>query len=256
LHQHRTAYDLWDHPLGDLIYFTNGQMVRDSIREADRSHLGRARSIYANSGNVAARLKRYCDLDSKPLYHPPPGADLFYTKKGEDFLFFPSRLCPSKRQSLLIEALGMTKEPVRVRFAGAADEPGFEKRLKSQARKIGVERRVEFLGEITEEEKREYYATCLAVIYPPIDEDYGYVTLEAMLAAKPVITCSDSGGPLEFVVDNVTGCITEPTPDALAAALDQMWRDRTSAAKWGETARVRYDELGLSWANVVRTLLS
>ena len=39
----------------------------------------------------------------------------------------------------------------------------------------------------------------LGVIFPPLDEDYGYVTLEAMLAAKPVITCTDSGGPLEFV---------------------------------------------------------
>ena len=45
------------------------------------------------------------------------------------------------------------------------------------------------------------YAHSLGVIFPAVDEDYGYVTLEAMLSSKPVITCADSGGPLEFVVD-------------------------------------------------------
>ncbi len=59
---------------------------------------------------------------------------------------------------------------------------------------------------------RRRYAHALGVIYPPTDEDYGYVTLEAMLAAKPVITCTDSGGPLEFVTNDETGLIAEPTP--------------------------------------------
>ena len=38
LHQHRTAYDLWDHPLaGDLIQSPGGGAVREAIREADRT---------------------------------------------------------------------------------------------------------------------------------------------------------------------------------------------------------------------------
>ena len=51
----------------------------------------------------------------------------------------------------------------------------------------------------------ELYANALAVVYAPIDEDYGYVTLQAFLAGKPVITSSDSGGVLEWVEDGVTG---------------------------------------------------
>ena len=47
----------------------------------------------------------------------------------------------------------------------------------------------------------------LAVVYPPFDEDFGYVTLEAFLARKPVITATDSGGPNEFVVDGVNGFV-------------------------------------------------
>jgi glycosyltransferase involved in cell wall biosynthesis len=256
LHQHRTAYELWDHPLGDLIYAPNGLEVRDAIRHADRTILSQARAIYANSANVAARLKKYCDLDSTPLYHPPPGAELFYSEVPGDYLFFPSRLCPSKRQTLVLEALKLTSEPVMLRFAGAADSPGYERNLQAQARKLKVEKRVEWLGEITETEKRAQYAGALGVVYPPTDEDYGYVTLEAMLASKPVITCTDSGGPLEFVLDGDTGLIVEPTPQAIAGAMDELWQNRVRATTWGKDARERYDAMNLTWRNVVRTLLS
>src|SRR6266516_1721457 len=78
LHQFRTAYELWDHPLGDLVYSPNGDLVRDAIREADQKLIPEARRVFANSANVAARLKYFCDIDSTPLYHPPPNADEFY----------------------------------------------------------------------------------------------------------------------------------------------------------------------------------
>ena len=42
------------------------------------------------------------------------------------------------------------------------------------------------------------------------------MTLEAMLSAKPVITCSDSGGPLEFVMDQQTGLVAGSTPESVA----------------------------------------
>jgi len=144
----------------------------------------------------------------------------------------------------------------RAQIPGAADEPGFEKKLKSQVRSFKLGNRVEFLGEISEAEKRDQYARCVGVIYPPIDEDYGYVTLEAMLAAKPLITCIDSGGPLEFVLDGETGRIVEPTAERLAAALDELWQDRSNAQRWGVAASALYHAMDLNWPNVVRTLLS
>ena len=68
------------------------------------------------------------------------------------------------------------------------------------------------------------YAGALAVVFPPFDEDYGYVTLEAFLARKPVITTTDAGGPLEFVEDGVTGLVCAPTPEALGAAIARARR--------------------------------
>ena len=67
---------------------------------------------------------------------------------------------------------------------------------------MGLQDRVVFAGAIGGDELIDLYAGALAVVYAPFDEDYGYVTLEAFLCAKPVITATDSGGTLEFVVDD------------------------------------------------------
>jgi glycosyltransferase involved in cell wall biosynthesis len=256
LHQHRTAYELWDHALSDLVYYPNGGQVRDAIEQADRKLIPEARAVFANSQNVAQRLKRYCAIDATPLYHPPPNAEQFYSANAADYLFFPSRLCLPKRQDLALQALAVTRNPVRLCFAGISDHPDYTDKLRSLARKLKVQKRVEWLGGISEAEKRERYASALAIVYPPVDEDYGYVTLEAMLASKPVITCRDSGGPLEFVVDKQTGMIAEPTAEALAAAFDFVWENRNDAAAWGRAGRARYESLNLSWSNVIQKLLA
>lgn len=256
LHQFRTAYDLWDHDLGDLVYRADGAEVRDAIRAADRKLIPEARRVFANSANVSARLKHYCGIDAMPLYHPPPNADMFHSATAQDYLFFPSRLCRPKRQALVLEALALTKQPVRIKFAGAADQPAYERELLQLARKMRVADRIEWLGQISEAEKIELYANCLGVIYPPLDEDYGYVTLEGMLAAKPVVTCSDSGGPLEFVKHEESGLIVPPDASSLGDSFDQLWSDRSRAEKWGKAGQAFYRALDITWEGVLEKLLS
>jgi glycosyltransferase involved in cell wall biosynthesis len=94
------------------------------------------------------------------------------------------------------------------------------------------------------------------VIFPPLDEDYGYVTLEAMLSSKPVLTCRDSGGSLEFVVHQETGLIVEPEPEAVAHAIDRLYEDRCLAQAWGKAGKDRYLSMNISWDTVVERLTS
>jgi glycosyltransferase involved in cell wall biosynthesis len=257
LHQHRSAYDLWGHPFSDLHLHANGGQVRAAIEQADRRLLPEARAIFANSGNVAARLRRYCGIEAKPLYHPPPNAERYYgAAVAEPYLFFPSRLNRAKRQELVLEAMALTRHPVEVRFAGVADEAAYPAQLRELAERLGVARRAHWLGNIPEAEKIEQYAHALGVIYPPLDEDLGYVTLEAMLAARPVITCTDSGGPLEFVLSGETGLVAEPSAAGMAEAMDALWDNPGCAQRLGKAARERYTSLNISWQNVVEQLLS
>ena len=256
LHQHRPAYDLWDHPLGDLINYPNGALIRDAIRHMDSQLLPQSKKIFTISQNVSTRLKNFCNIDSQPLYHPPPDAEQFYCSADEGYIFFPSRLSKLKRQSLVLEALAKTTHPVRVRFAGSPDTPAYAEELAGLSRMLGVGKRVEWLGQVTEKEKQLNFAHARGVVFPPLDEDYGYIPLEAMLSSKPVITCADSGGPLEFVLNRETGLIADPTPVSLAAALDELWENPDRARVWGEAGRTRYETLGIRWSTVVERLLA
>jgi glycosyltransferase involved in cell wall biosynthesis len=254
LHQHRAAYDFWGGALCDLMDYPNGQEVRDAVRAADNAFIPEARAVYANSRNVADRMKRFNGIEAEPLYHPPPGAELFRCAPAEDFLYLPSRINRSKRQLLVVDALALCREPVRVRVSGLADDSGYARQLTDRIRALDLADRIEWLEVVSDEDKRDLYARCLGVLFVPVDEDYGYVTLEAMLAGKPVITCTDSGGPLEFVHEGETGRVVEPTAERLAEAMDELWRDRPRAKQWGEAGRDNYDRRDITWSHVVATL--
>jgi glycosyltransferase involved in cell wall biosynthesis len=256
LHQHRQAYDLWSHPSVGLLNYPGGTHIREAIKQTDLKFIPQAKAVFTISVNVSNRLKNYCGIDSIPLYPPLPHAEQFYCAEAENYFFYPSRLSNLKRQALILESLAETSQPVCVRFAGTADWPAYTEELKSTARRLGVDERVEWLGPISEQEKHRLYAHALGVLFTPIDEDYGYVTLESMVSAKPIITCRDSGGPLEFVINNETGFIAEPTPKSLAQAMDLLWQDHERAKEWGRAGRKYYDSLDITWSKVIERLVS
>ena len=256
LHQHRQAYEQWDHPLSDMVHFSNGREVRDAIRRADTALIPEARAVFTNSRNVSDRLRRFCGLDSTPLYHPPDNADAFYCGDVEPYFFFPSRINASKRQHLGIQALAHAGGEARLVFSGESEDDAYYARLQREAAALGLENRVRFLGRVSEAEKLRLYAGCLGVLYPPVDEDYGYVTLEGMLASKPVVTCTDSGGPLEFITDGSTGLVAAPEPAAIGATMARLYADRPRAASMGRAAREDYLRRDITWDAAVAALVS
>ncbi len=255
LHQHRSAYDLWENHWGDLFGQPGGQIAMNLIRTADTRIIPQARKIFANSRNVADRLQRFCGIESEPLYHPPPLADRFRSGEAADYLLMPSRVNGPKRQELVMRALLLTRQPVKVLFIGAADNAPYLAKLKAQAAELPPGRAV-WLGSVSDQRKIDLMAEAIGVLVPPLDEDYGYVTLEAMLAARPVITCTDSGGPCEFVEHGQTGLVCAPDAEALADAMDTLWTNRARARVMGAAGRARYAALGLSWEHVVECLLA
>jgi glycosyltransferase involved in cell wall biosynthesis len=255
LHQHRAAYDLWDSNLSDLAAMPDGKALRDLIRREDSAAIGLRKQVYTISGNVTQRLKHYNNIESEVLYPPPRSMESFRVDSYGDYFFFPSRITPIKRQQLVIEALAQVPEPVKVVFAGEPDTPAYLESLKKLAAELGVQEKVEWRGRISEEEKFDLYANALMVIFPPVDEDYGYVTPEAMLSSKGVITLADAGGATEFVVDEESGFVTQPDAGSLAMAMSTIWNDRARAERMGSAARERVVRMDLRWEKVIEGLL-
>jgi glycosyltransferase involved in cell wall biosynthesis len=252
LHQHRSAYNLWGTAFDDLSTYTDGVRVREWIKHCDERFIPEAKKVFANSKAVADRLKRYNNIESEPLYHPPPLADQLRTGELGDYFFCPSRLEPQKRQELLIEAAKYLRSPAKIVLAGGGDVKHYEGLIKQN----GVTDRVTMRGFVSDEEMLQLYAGALGVCYLPFDEDYGYVTLEGMLAAKPVVVASDSGGAAEIIEHEHNGLIVEPDPRAIAEALDRLHSDRAWALQLGTRARDKISEMDLSWQRVVERLIS
>ena len=145
--------------------------------------------------------------------------DHFYCDEGPWIFSRSSRISSTKRQSLIVQALSHCREDVRLILIGRPDHPIVGERLMQQVEELHLSDRVTFLNFVSTEEKLRLYAQARAVLFCPLDEDYGYITLEAMAAHKAVLTCTDSGGPLEFVLDGQTGMVSPP-------------RRRTSPAPW------------------------
>ena len=169
-----------------------------------------------------------------------------------------SRITRHKRQSLAAEALKYTRTPVKLMLAGKADHPLELERLEAAIETFGVSDRVILNSAwISEEEKVELYANCLACMYFPFDEDsYGYPSLEAHHAGKAVISTTDAGGTRELIVHGENGFLVEPDPRAIADCMDQFYLNRNLAREMGAAGAKRMKDLGISWDVVVQKLLA
>ncbi len=247
MHQHRAVYELFDPQAATPAL----RQLREKIVDYDRRALSGATRVFANSRRVAERLRHYNGIESTPLYHPPPDAERLHCGESWDYVFYPSRLESLKRQDLLIEAARLLVSKTKILIGGEGPQLERYQRLIDQH---ALGDRVRLLGAFSEDERLALYAHSLAVAFPSFDEDLGYVPLEAMYAGKAVVTCSDSGGPLEFVVHGETGEVAEPTPAALAAAIDRLAAQPERTREMGQAGRERVLALGLSWQRVVATL--
>jgi len=256
IHQHRTAWDLWDVPeLGDLVHEPDGMAVRDVIHAADFVGLGDARRIFTNSENVRGRLERSTGIRGDVLYHRSHLADrLLRGQSGPqgDYILYPSRFDKLKRQWLAIDAMKHVASGVRLVLVGAGPE---QASLEERVRKGRLHDRVEIRARVPDEELLDLYLGALAVYFGPFDEDYGYVTIEGMAAARPVVVTTDSGGPLEFARGGETGLIVEPEAQAIAEAFDGLFKDRGRAESLGAAGRAFVTGQIPGWPRVVRRLL-
>ena len=251
-HTMREYYDLWDgfsatlSPQGLL----KEKVRRTAIHAADRYLLSRnVTKLFVQSRTVQQRLSMWPNLRSEVLYPPAPRRPYRCEGYG-DYVFMVSRLTKLKRAAMLIEALAAADGAgVRAVIAGDGEE---RPHLEASVDRLRLRDRVTFAGRLSDDEVLGHYARCRAVVFPTVQEDYGFVTVEAFASHKAVVTCRDSGGPSELVADGTSGFVTEPTPDGLARALRVLSDDPSIAERMGGAAF----ESGtrLNWPDTVSTL--
>ena len=253
IHQYRAAYELCGTPYSDFGHNEQDVGLRDTLIRLDTEMLGECRRVFANAQNTANRVRKYNGIAADALYHPPRLARRLAAASPVygDFVLSVGRIESVKRVDLLVSAMTRVDKPIRLVVAGDGTQRANVERVAADA---GVSDRVEFLGSTDDERLLSLYREALAVLYPPYDEDFGYVTLEAFLSRKPVVTAVDSGGPNEFVVDGVNGFVRPPEPDAFADAINALARDKRRAAAMGDAGHDRARTI--TWDGVIEKLVS
>jgi glycosyltransferase involved in cell wall biosynthesis len=251
IHQYRAAYELAGTRFSDFSHTEEDVGLRADLIALDTAMLGECRQVFANSANTAARVARFNGLSAEALYHPPRLASALHPGPAESYVLAVGRLETIKRMDLVVRALAHAPREVSLVLAGTGTQ---RDALEALVESEGLGGRVRMLGQVGDDEIVRLYAGALGVIFPPYDEDYGYVTLEAFLAHKPVVTTTDAGGPNEFVVDGVNGCVVEPTAEALGGAIAGLAGDRARAMAMGEAGFERAREI--TWTGVIERLMS
>jgi glycosyltransferase involved in cell wall biosynthesis len=252
-HQHRQAYDLWETPFSDMHLWSDGDFIRNTIRKNDTLYLNEAKKIFTISNNVSKRLKKYNNIEATTLYPPPQHYDKFICKEYDNFIFYPSRIDPMKRQRILVESAIYLKYDTKIYIAGAGSQEEVAY-LESFVIKNKLENKVKLLGFISEKDKLDYYSRCLCVYFGAYDEDYGYITLEALSSRKPIIVHTDAGGPLEFVEDMKNGFVVEPNPISVAKKINELASNTERARKMGELGHRTLSEKNINWDHLIDKL--
>lgn len=250
MHQFRSAYDLCDiREYAGLNTLPGGSAIREKIVRIDNKMIPESKKIYTISKNVSDRLKRYNNINSIPLYHPPKHVGKYKSEAYGNYILSVGRLDVIKRVDLLIKSLPYCDKSIKAIIAGVGPELD---NLKKLACSLKVENRVSFLGFVSDEDLINLYANAFAVFFAPVDEDYGYITLEALLSKKPIVTCWDSGGVLEFVEDKKSAFIANADENEIGGKIDLFFKKKTMCEEMG---RHGYDKVkNISWDNVIDKL--
>ena len=251
IHQCRAAYELCGTQFSDFDHADADVGLRERIIHLDRQMLDECQKRFTIAANTATRLQHFNGIDAEPLYHPPLLADQLRAGDYGNYVLSVGRLESIKRIDLALRAMQYVDPPTRLIVVGDGSQ---RRDLETLAVTLNVSDRVTFLGRVDDPQLIDLYADALTVLYAPYDEDYGYITLEAFLSRRPVITATDSGGTLEFVRDGVNGIVCEPTAEAIGCAVNAFGSDRRQAAEYGgagfERART------INWDGVIEKLTS
>lgn len=204
----------------------------------------RLEHIFTNSLNSQKRIRKYLHRSSEVL-HPGVDTGKFSCKGYEDFFFYPSRIAPEKEIEYAIEAFKIFKKRAdgwgpeagnwKLLIAGALsrrpEHVGYHKKLKAMC-----DDSIKIETNVGDWQLRDLYARCRAVLYTPVNEDYGLVPLEAMASSKPCIARNE-GGPKETVMDGTDGYLVDSIWD-MAGRMEKLAKDEQLCASMGKAGRM------------------
>lgn len=195
----------------NIVFRILGEVANHFLRIADYNSSKNVDYYIANSHNVAERIKKFYRKESTVIYPPVDIKQVHKENIKQEYYLAGGRLARPKHIDLIVKACEELKVPLKV-FGKAFG--GYEIEIQNS--------NIEFVGEVSDEEKYQLMANAKAYIFAAEDEDFGITPVEAMAQGTPVIAYR-SGGVVESVIDRKTGIFfDELAVDSLKKAIKQF----------------------------------
>jgi len=154
--------------------------------------------LLVNSKNIQQNVWEKTGLESTVIYPPIkiPNKSIFKEEKKEYYLIV-SRIDNTKSLEIAIKACNALNLPLKI--AGVANNSSYLEKLKKMAGE-----NVEFLGFVSDKERKKLYSKAHAFLFSPKNEDFGMAPVEAMAYGVPILAYY-GGGVKETIIDGKTG---------------------------------------------------
>ncbi len=200
--------------------------------------------IATNSNTTKARIMKYYGRDAAVIN---PGLEIkdFTYEGDEKYFFYPSRIVINKRQDYVISAFNQfvkkTKSTkYKLVIAGTlSKDPEHQKyfdKLKAMSKGLNVV----FKTNVDDVALKKLYSNATAVLFAAINEDYGFIPIEAMASSKPIISVNE-GGPKETIINDKTGFLVG-SPSEMAEKMAYIVQNKSAAEKMGKAGRKLVEE--------------
>jgi glycosyltransferase involved in cell wall biosynthesis len=174
-------------------------------------------------------------------------------KPSDKFIITPgaSRITARKGLNYLLEAVAqlIPKYPqVYLKVMGDGNE---RESLEAQAKNLGIEKNIEFLGRIPREKTAAYYQEASVFVLPSLNEGMSNAMLEALATGLPLIA-TDCGGSKELITEGANGFIIKMRDSAdIAAKLEKLINDKDLCQRLGHKSREVAENM--SWEKVAKS---
>ena len=228
MHGRQDLHDL------QALYRGFGEMPLVSISDAQRGPISKAR--------IVATVYHGLPLDLlTPRYRPRGG-----------YLAFLGRVCPEKRLDHAIAIAQAVGLPLKV--AAKIDKVD-EEYYRTIIAPLLADPNIEYVGEITEQEKSPFLRDALALLFP-IDwpEPFGLAMIEAMACGTPVLAFRRGSVP-EIIDEGVTGHVVDTVEDAVRMLPNVLSLDRRAVRRRFEE-RFSVRRMARDYVDTYRALLT
>ncbi|MCI4342302.1 MAG: glycosyltransferase family 4 protein [Thermoplasmata archaeon] len=212
-----------------------------------------ARSILVETAQEAEQLREFAP--ARKLCVIPPGIDLEEWAGGASasvapgldlppkYLLFAGRIAPNKGVDVLLRAMALLPEAVRVPLVLVGKDWGERPRLERLARELRIDAWVRWAGHLPDRASyRQCFFRASALVLPSEYEAFGLVLLEAMAAGTPIVATRVGGVPEALEQGRAGSLVPYGSPDQLAIALREALAGSSETTERVRRGRIRVQD--------------